>query len=61
MSATNIFKCDVPPTSDYERGQAKVHQVQAESRDYSLPGARMNPAMGVRNIQKSQPATGRRP
>lgn len=61
MSATNIFKCEMPATSDYERGQAKVRQVQEESRDAPLPGARLNPAMAVQNIHKAAPATGRRP
>jgi hypothetical protein len=61
MSTTNIFKCEMPTTSDYERGQAKTHQTLAESRDAPLPGTRNNPAMAVQNIHKAAPATGRRP
>lgn len=61
MSKTNLFKCDMPSTSDYERGQTKVWQAPAESRDAPLPGNRNNPAMGVANIHKAAPATGRRP
>lgn len=61
MSDTNIFKATMPATSDYDRGQAKTWQVPAESRDAPLPGLRSNPAMGVENIHKAAPATGRRP
>lgn len=62
MSRTDIF-CDktTKPDSDYERGQAKTAQSPMESRDANLPGMRRNPAMGVENIHKVAPATGRRP
>ena len=59
--ATDIFKAEMPATSDYERGQSKTMQSPGESRDAMLPGSRSNPAMAVRNIEKSKPATGRRP
>lgn len=47
--------------SDYARGMTKTAQSPSECRDAPLPGARMNPAMGVQNIHKAAPATGRRP
>lgn len=63
MSKTNIFRCTdiMSADSDYERGMAKTAQSPNESRNASLPGLRQNPAMGVQNIHKSAPATGRRP
>lgn len=47
--------------SDYARGMTKTAQCPTESRDANLPGQRMNPALGVANIHKPAPATGRRP
>jgi hypothetical protein len=62
MSKTNIFEChDYAPMSDRERGQSKSMQSPGESRDAPLPGSRPNPALAVHNIEKSKPATGRRP
>lgn len=61
---TDIFKSRFETTdmdSDYARGMTKTAQSPSESRDANLPGMRMNPAMGVQNIHKSAPATGRRP
>lgn len=62
MSKTDIFRCtDVQTDNDYTRGMSKTAQSPGESRDASLPGMRRNSALGVENIHKAAPATGRRP